>query len=52
MLRIIISLLWDAFLIYVLIKFGSELGGYIFLILGFIAFFTWELIRTIKYFFE
>ena len=49
MLRLLIFLSLDAFFIYALIKVWSELGGYIFLMLGIVAYLTWEVIRTIKY---
>lgn len=52
MLRVIISLLFDGLFINILISEWNGLGGYKFLIMAFVAFFTWELIRTIKYIFE
>jgi hypothetical protein len=39
----------DATFIFILIKAWGELGGYLYLILGIIAWLTWEVIRTIKY---
>ena len=48
MLKILIWLLFDSFFIFALVKFHSELGGYFFLILAAVAFFTWELVRSIK----
>lgn len=48
MLKILYWLLFDSFFIYVLVSWLDEMGGYIFLILAFIAFFTWELIRAFK----
>lgn len=48
MFRILFCLLWDSFFIYALIAFGDEAGGYIFLFIGLIALFTWELIQAIK----
>ena len=49
MLRIIISLLFDGLFIKILISEWDGLGGYKFLILAIVAFFTWELIRAVKY---
>lgn len=49
MLKVILWLIADIFFIYCLIAFYSELGGYIILLLAIIAFFTWDLIRTIKH---
>lgn len=46
MLKVLYWLLLDAFFIFALISFGDEAGGYLFLILAFIAFFTWELVRA------
>ena len=49
MFRILYWFLFDAFFVYVLYALGDELGGYVYLVLAFIAFFTYELIRTIIY---
>ena len=48
MLRVLYWLLLDSAFVYILVAFGSEAGGYIILILAAIAFFTWELIHSIK----
>ena len=52
MLKILYWLLFDAFFIYALIAFFSELGIYNILILAFIAFFTWELVNAIMQWLE
>lgn len=52
MLRIAIFLLLDGLFINMLISEWSGLGNYKFLILAFVAFFTWELICAIKYILE
>jgi hypothetical protein len=46
--KIIVLLALDAFLLYGLISFGDEAGGYIFLLLAIVAWLTWELVRAIK----
>ena len=51
MLKILIWALCDAFFIFATIKFAGELGGYIFLLLAIVAFFTWELISSIKFYY-
>lgn len=48
MLKVLFWLLWDAFFIYVLASEWGELGGYIFLFIAFVTFFTWELINSIR----
>lgn len=48
MMKILFWLLLDGFFTWALIAFGDEAGGYIFIILAAIVFFTWELIRSIK----
>lgn len=52
MLKILTWLLLDSFFLYGLISFYDEMGGYIVLFVAAIAFFTWELIRSIKQLFE
>ena len=52
MLKILTWLLLDSFFLYGLISFYDEMGGYIVLCVAAIAFFTWELIRSIKQLFE
>lgn len=49
MLRLLLFLILDGFFIYVLATAWNELGGYLYLILGIVAWLTWEVIRTIKY---
>lgn len=48
MLKVLFWLLLDAFFIYALALYWGELGGYIFLYIVPIAFFTWELINSIR----
>ena len=48
MLKIIYWLLLDGFFLLALVKFGNEAGGYIFLLIAAVVFFTWELIHSIK----
>lgn len=52
MLRIIIFLLFDGLFVKILISEWEGLGNYRFLILAFVAFFTWELIRAVKFLLE
>lgn len=52
MLKILFWLLLDAFFIYALISFGSEMGWYILLPIAFVLFFTWELLSAIKQWLE
>lgn len=44
--------LMDALLIYITITEWSNLDGYAFLLVGCIAFFTWEVFRHIKHWFS
>ena len=46
MFRILYWFLLDAFFIYVLVDTWGQMGGYVILVLAFIAFFTWELIHS------
>ena len=46
--RVLFFLLFDAFFVFALAAYWSEMGNYIFLFLGIVAFFTWELINAIK----
>lgn len=48
MFKVLCFFLLDAFLIYTIVAFGDEAGGYLFLILACVAYLTWELIRAIK----
>lgn len=48
MLKILYWLLFDGFFIYALLSFHDELGGYLYLLLAFIAFFTWELVAAVR----
>jgi hypothetical protein len=48
MRAIIVSLGFDIFFIYSLIEYWDEMGNYIYLVLLFIALFTWGLIWAIK----
>ena len=52
LLKFIVFLFLDGYFLYALFAFGDEMGGYITLFLIAIAFFTWELIRSIKEWFE
>jgi hypothetical protein len=52
MLKTLYWLLLDLVFIYMLIAFFGEWGGYIVLVIAAIAFFTWELICSIKQLFE
>lgn len=52
MIRFLVILLLDIIFISGLAMYGDELGGYIVLFLLFIAFFTYELYRYIRNFFE
>ena len=45
---VLFFLLFDAFFIFAIAAYWSELGGYIFLLLAFVAFFTWQLIQSLK----
>ena len=48
MLKVLFWLLWEAVFVYILVAWGRESGGYIFLFIACIIFFTWELIKSIK----
>ena len=48
MFKILFWLLFDAFFTYSFVSFYDELGGYIWLFLVIILWFTWELIYAIK----
>ena len=50
--RFLMILLFDIIFIASLFMYGNEMGGYIVLVLLFIAFFTYELYRYIRNFFE
>lgn len=50
MFKILYWLLFDAFFLYALVSFGSEMGGYIVLVIAAIAFFTWEMFCAIRNF--
>ncbi len=52
MLKTLYWLLFDLFFLYALISYYDEMGGYIILFIAAIAFFTWELVRSIKRLFE
>ena len=49
MLKILLWLVMDGFFIYTLLTLGSEMGWYIILPIAFIIFFTWDIIRSIRY---
>ena len=50
MFRLLVFLGFDVMFIYILYAYWSEMSaGNILLCLAFAAFFTWEVIRTIKY---
>jgi hypothetical protein len=48
MLKVLFWLLLDGFFGYALFAFWGELGGYVLLLIPTVAFFTWELINSIK----
>jgi hypothetical protein len=48
MLKVLYWLLLDGFFLYATISFWGELRGFKFLLLAVVAFFTWELIKSIK----
>ena len=51
MLRLIIFLVLDGLFINILVTEWNGLEGYLYLLLGIVAYFTWEVIRTIKHIF-
>lgn len=48
MLKVLFWLLLDSFFAYILVSWWDEMGSYIFLIIGIVAFFTWELVNAFK----
>ena len=48
MLRVLFWFLWEGMFINILVKEWGDLGGYRFLILACVAFFTFELVMAFK----